>query len=166
VTASRYIVSEYAEPLYRNSENSKGYLYFDEGLVRVRKLERDYTFRNLIYSDSDVLLYPDGSEFKIPSGFTLVSYSEGVLVLKGNDGKYGYYHKNGYWIAQPIYTEIRPFSEGLGVIGFLGGKKGVIDINGNIVIPFAYEYITAPSDGVLTLYSYEKGWKILVKMEK
>ncbi len=166
VTASRYIVSEYAEPLYRHSENSKGYLYFDEGLVRVRKLERDYTFRNLIYSDSDVLLYPDGSEFPLPSGFTLVSYSEGVLVLKGNDGKYGYYHKNGYWIAQPIYTEIRPFSEGLGVIGFLGGKKGVIDINGNIVIPFAYEYITAPSDGVMTLYSYDKGWKILVKMEK
>ncbi len=166
VTASRYIVTEYAEPLYRHSENSKGYLYFDSGLVRVRKLERDYTFRNLIYSDSDVLIYPDGSEFDIPRGFTLVSYSEGVLVLKGNDQKYGYYHKDGYWIAQPIYTEIRPFSEGLGVIGFQGGKKGVIDKNGNIVIPFAYEYITAPSDGIMALYSYENGWKILVKTSK
>ena len=163
VTASRYIVTEYAEPLYRHSEKSKGYLYFDCGLVRVRKLERDYTFRNLIYSDSDVLLYADGSEFPIPIGFTLVSYSEGVLVLKGSNGKYGYYHKDGYWIAQPIYTEIRPFSEGLGVIGFLGGKKGVIDKKGNIVIPFAYEYITAPADGLMTLYSYENGWKILVK---
>lgn len=166
VTASRYITTEYAEPLYRNSENSKGYLYFDNGLVRVRKLERDYTFKNLIYSDSDVLLYPDGSEFKIPYGYTLVSYSEGVLVLKGQDGKYGYYHKDGYWIAQPVYTEIRPFSEGLGVIGFLGGKKGVIDKTGSIVIPFAYEYITAPSEGVMTLYSYENGWKLIVKTKR
>lgn len=166
VTSSRYITSEYAEPLYRHSENSKGYLYFDNGLVRVRKLERDYTFRNLIYSDSDVLLYADGSEFEIPHGYTLVSYSDGVLVLKGQNGKFGYYHKDGYWIAQPIYTEIRPFSEGLGVIGFLGGKKGVIDKNGNIVIPFSYEYITAPSCGIITVYSYENGWRILVKTEK
>ena len=166
VTASRYITTEYAQPLYRHSENSKGYLYFDSGLVRVRKIERDYTFRNIIYSDSDVILYKDGSEFEIPHGYSLVSYSEGVLVLKGHNGKYGYYHKNGYWIAQPIYTEIRPFSEGLGVIGFEGGKKGVIDIDGNIVVPFAYEYITAPSCGLMTLYSYENGWKLLVKMAK
>ena len=80
VTASRYITTEYAEPLCRHTENSKGYLYFDNGLVRVRKLERDYTYKNLIYSDSDVLLYSDGSEFKIPHGFTLIAYSEGVLV--------------------------------------------------------------------------------------
>lgn len=166
VTSSRYITTEYAEPLYRHSENSKGHLYFDSGLVRVRKLERDYTYQNLIYSDSDVLLYPDGSEFPIPHGFSLVAYSEGVLVLKGQNGKYGYYHKSGYWIAQPVYTEIRPFSEGLGVIGFLGGKKGVIDKNGNIVVPFAYEYITAPSAGVITLYDYEIGWRILVKTLK
>ena len=166
VTSSRYITTEYAEPIYRNSENSKGYLYFDNGLVRVRKLERDYTYRNLIYSDSDVLLYGDGSEFVIPHGYTLVAYSEGILVLKGQNGKFGYYHKDGYWIAQPVYTEIRPFSEGLGVIGFEGGKKGVIDKSGNIVIPFAYEYITAPSCGVMTLYNYETGWKIIVKTSK
>ena len=164
VTASRYITTEYAEPLYRHSENSKGYLYFDNGLVRVRKLERDYTFRNLIYSDSDVLLYPDGSEFAIPHGFELIAYSEGILVLKGQNGKFGYYHKDGYWIAQPVYTEIHPFSEGLGVIGFSGGKKGVIDTSGNIVVPFAYEYITAPSGGIMSLYSYEGGWRIFVKM--
>ena len=41
--------------------------------------------------------------------------------------------------------------------------KGVIDMEGNIVVPFAYEYITAPSSGILTLYSYENGWRILVK---
>ncbi len=166
VTSSRYITTEYAEPLYRNSENSKGYLYFDNGLVRVRQLQRDYTYRNLIYSDSDVLLYKDGTEFKIPHGYTLISYSDGVLLLKGQNNKFGYYHKNGYWIAQPIYTELRPFSEGLGVIGFRGGKKGVIDTKGNIVVPFAYEYITALTDGVMAMYSYDGGWRVLLKMAK
>ena len=166
VTSSRYITTEYAEPLYRHSENSKGYLYFDGGLVRVRRIERDYTFRNIIYSDSDVLLCKDGSEFKLPHGYTLVSYSEDVLVLRGQNGKYGYYHKNGYWIAQPVYTDIKPFSEGLGVIGFKGGKKGVIDAKGNIIIPFAYEYITSLSGGIMTLYDYEEGWTLLAKMAK
>ncbi len=164
VTSSRYITTEYAEPLYRHSENSKGYIYFEEGLVRVRRIERDLTFRNLVYSDSDLLLYPDGSEFKIPYGYTLIAYSEGVLVLQGQNGRYGYYHKNGYWIAQPVYTYVLPFSEGLGVIGFEGGNKGVIDRDGNVVIPFAYEYITAPSGGLMTLYNYESGWTVLSKM--
>ncbi len=164
VTSSRYVTSEYAEPLYRHSENAKGHLYFDNGLVRVRKIERDYTYRNLIYSDSDVLLYPDGSEFDIPHGYELVAYSDGVLVLKGQNGKFGYYHKNGYWIAQPIYTHIRPFSEALGVIGFEGGMKGVIDREGRVVIPFIYDHITSSSDGALSLYSVKNGWKILVKM--
>lgn len=165
VTSSRYITVEYALPNIKNSEMAKGYIYFDEGLVRVRKLERDYTFRNLIYSDSDVLLYADGSEYDIPEGFTLEAYSEGVLVLKSSVGKYGYYHKDGYWIAQPIYTSIKPFSEGLGVLGFEGGKKGVIDKAGNVVVPFSYEYITSMSSGVMTLYDYncETGWRILVK---
>lgn len=163
VTSSRYVTTEYALPSQRNSDSAKGYIYFDNGLVRVRKLERDYTFRNLIYSDSDVLLYPDGTEFDIPKGYTLEAYSEGVLVLKGRNGKFGYYHKDGYWIARPVYTFIKPFSEGLGVLGFEGGKKGIIDNAGSIVVPFAYEYITAPSCGVITLYDYEVGWRILVK---
>ena len=163
VTSSRYVTTEYALPSHRNSDTAKGYIYFDNGLVRVRKLERDYTFRNLIYSDSDVLLYPDGSEFAVPQGYTLEAYSEGVLVLRGRNGKFGYYHKDGYWLAKPVYTFIKPFSEGLGVLGFEGGKKGVIDTTGSIVVPFAYEYITAPSCGVITLYDYEIGWRILVK---
>lgn len=163
VTSSRYVTTEYALPSHRNSDTAKGYIYFDNGLVRVRKLERDYTFRNLIYSDSDVLLYPDGSEFAVPQGYTLEAYSEGVLVLRGKNGKFGYYHKDGYWLAKPVYTFIKPFSEGLGVLGFEDGKKGVIDTTGSIVVPFAYEYITAPSCGVITLYDYEIGWRILVK---
>lgn len=163
VTSSRYVTTEYALPSHRNSDTAKGYIYFDNGLVRVRKLERDYTFRNLIYSDSDVLLYPDGSEFAVPHGYTLEAYSEGVLVLRGKNGKFGYYHKDGYWLAKPVYTFIKPFSEGLGVLGFEDGKKGVIDTTGSIVVPFAYEYITAPSCGVITLYDYEIGWRILVK---
>lgn len=165
VTNSRYITTEYALPNIRNSEMAKGYIYFDDGLVRVRKLERDYTFRNLIYSDSDVLLRADGTEYEIPEGYTLAAYSEGVLVLKSGNGKYGYYHKDGYWIAQPIYTSIKPFSEGLGVLGFTGGKKGVIDKAGNVIVPFAYEYISSMSSGVMTLYDRdcESGWRILVK---
>ena len=42
---SRYVRASYVEPLYRDL-SALGHYYFDEGLVRVRKLERDYSYRH------------------------------------------------------------------------------------------------------------------------
>jgi len=159
---SRYVRASYAEPLYRDL-SALGHYYFDEGLVRVRKLERDYSYRHIINADEDLLLDTKGNVFEIPAGYTLAGYADGILLLE-RQGKYGYYHKDGYWLAQPIYTYAQPFMEGLGVIGFAGGKVGAIDVAGNVVIPFTYEYISAPSSGLMAVFSKKDGWSVLVKV--
>jgi len=104
-----------------------------------------------------------GNVFESPAGYTLAGYADGILLLE-RQGKYGYYHKDGYWLAQPIYTYAQPFMEGLGVIGFAGGKVGAIDVAGNVVIPFTYEYISAPSSGLMAVFSKKDGWSVLVKV--
>ena len=82
------------------------------------------------------------------------------------DGLYGYYSTEGRWIAQPIYTFARPFAEGLGVIGFENGIKGVIDTEGNVVIPFDYVEISQVSTGIIAAYSNVSGWNFFAKVTK
>ena len=160
---NRKLFTKYAEPLLLGID-SIGSLYFDEGLVRVRQLDWDSQYTDKLSGDYTYLLRADGSRFEIPAGYKLIAYSDGVLLLE-RGGYYGYYSAQGKWIAQPIYTYARPFAEGLGVIGFSNSKKGIIDRNGNIVVPFKYDYISQVSSGVISLYSDGK-WTIVAKVEK
>ena len=161
---SRYVAASYVEPLFTDLRGI-GHLYFDRGYVRVRELERDYSYRESVTADVERLIDTSGTEFEIPAGYTLAGYSDGVLLLE-RGGKYGYYSTGGYWIAQPIYTYAQPFMEGIGVIGFADGLTGAIDTEGRIVIPFAYAYISAPSSGAIACYDPQHGWSVLVKTVK
>lgn len=164
---STYMNRKYYRPFY-NDIYHLGYYYFDHGLMRVRVIEHERLegdIVNYITADDDILIDPYGNEFKIPAGYKLVSYSDGILLLE-RDGKYGYYHRGGYWIAQPVYTYAMPFVEGIGIIGDADGFKGAVDTAGNTVIPFAYTDITTPSSGIIACYSESTGWKLLAKVEK
>lgn len=160
---NRKLLTKYAEPLLLGLD-SIGSLYFDDGLVRIRQVDIDSQFTDKLSGDYSYLVDAKGNKFNIPSGYDLVAYSDGVLLLE-KDGFYGYYSNEGRWIAQPIYTYARPFAEGLGVIGFSGAKKGVVDTEGNLIIPFAYEYISQVSSGVIALYDAEGGWKLVAKLD-
>ncbi|MBR6708106.1 MAG: WG repeat-containing protein, partial [Clostridia bacterium] len=159
-----YVRAAYAEPLYPDL-GSIGHYYFDEGLVRVRMLERDYSYTHYITADEDWLIDKNDKRFEIPAGYTLAGYADGVLLLE-REGRYGYYHTDGYWIAQPIYTYAQPFMEGVGVIGFASGKVGAVDTRGNIHIPFTYDYISAPSTGVIAAFAQDGGWTVFAKCAK
>ncbi|MBQ8397468.1 MAG: WG repeat-containing protein [Clostridia bacterium] len=161
---SRYVVASYVEPLF-NDLSGIGHLYYDCGYVRVRELERDYSYRESVTADRELLIDTAGNAFEIPTGYTIAGYSDGVLLLE-RDGKYGYYSTAGRWIAQPVYTYAQPFLEGLGVIGFEGGLCGAVDTEGRVVIPFAYDYVSAPSSGVIACYDDDDGWTVLVKTVK
>ena len=133
---STYMNRKYYRPFY-NDIYHLGYYYFDHGLMRVRVIEHERLegdIVNYITADDGILIDPYGNEFKIPAGYKLVSYSDGILLLE-RDGKYGYYHRGGYWIAQPVYTYAMPFVEGIGIIGDADGFKGAVDTAGNTVIP-------------------------------
>ena len=162
-----YMVRTYYQPFYQDIY-SLGYYYFDHGLMRVRVLEHELNegdVVNYITADYDILIDPYGNEFELPAGYRLVSYSEGILLLE-RDGRYGYYHRDGYWVAQPVYTYAMPFVEGIGILGDADGPRGAIDAAGNVIIPFDYEEITTPSSGVIACYSESDGWLLLAKVSQ
>ena len=155
-------------PPVDTGEASIGSFYYDHGLVRVRRESIDgtnYIWDHVIrYLDTeDILIDRSGKEFPIPEGYELVSYSDGVILLKRH-GKYGYMDYTGKWIAEPVYKDAKPFSEGLGVLTTSDGRCGVIDASGNVVVSFEYSSISSCSDGVMAAYHPERGWQILRKM--
>ena len=69
----------------------------------------------------------------------------------------------GKFICEPTFTYARPFFEGLAVVGEEGGKKGMIDRDGNYVIEPLFDEITDCSGGVICLYDKSCGWQIINK---
>ena len=146
-----------------DDESQRGQLYFDHGYMRVTE---SYTERRTgeFAGTAELLISADGSVFDYPSGYTLKYYSYGVLVLE-KEGKYGMMDIHGNWIAQPIYTYVTPFCEGLAVIGFEDGKKCMVDTEGNILLPFEYEWISECGGGLITAWD-GSSWHLMSKMAK
>lgn len=146
-----------------DDESQRGALYFDHGYLRVTEA---YTERRTgeDAGTAELLISADGTVFDYPSGYELKYYSYGILVLE-KDGCYGMMDVRGNWIAQPIYTYVTPFCEGLAVIGFEDGKKCMVDTEGNIVLPFEYDWISECSGGLVTAWD-GSAWHLMSKMAK
>jgi len=166
----RWMANEkYTAPLARTID-SLGSYYFDHGYMRVRVVSWDcyqqaqYGIIKVV-TDEDVLIDPSGKRFDMPSGYKLVSYSDGILLLE-KDGKYGYMSYYGTWVRDPDMDDAKPFLEGVAVCTNVEGKYGVIDTDGNTVIPFTYDYISNISSGTIAAYSQFTGWTIYQKLTK
>ena len=139
-----------------------GSLYFDDGYVMVRKI---VVKKGAVTEDYNVLVDYKGEEFPVPVTTKLVSYSNQRMLLE-KDGKLGFYAIKNDWITDIKYTYATPFCEGLAVVGDKDGKKGVIDLDGNTVVPFEYDRITECSDGVFLAYNSTDGWCAFGKLQK
>ena len=157
------------DPLLRDI-SSIGSYYFDHGLLRLRVVTYD-PYQLVKYdvfkvgTDDDILVYPDGSRFYIPSGYKLEAYSDGMILLS-RDGKYGYMDYTGKWVVEMGLKSAAPFVEGVAAVQKANGKYGMIDTEGNTVIPFRYDYISNVSSGLVAAYSEDGGWEIYTKMAK
>ncbi len=160
----RYVIESWRLPASFGLE-SIGSLYFDHGLVRVRKQAIDnyayMTYDNIrVISDTEILVDRSGNEFPIPSGYVLKGYSNGMLLLE-KDGRYGFMDYTGDWIAEPVYANATPFINNLATLTTADGRVGMIDTKGNIVLPFAYQSISQASSGLIAAYHKEQGWSVL-----
>lgn len=161
---STYYISSYYAPVYNNM-SSLGHFYFDRGYVTVRHVNIESMFIKRAAYDETYLIDTSGKRIDPPSGYNFVSCSEGIMIVE-RDGRYGYYDvANKSWVADPIYTYVMPFYEGIGVLG-VEGKIGAIDRNGNTVIPFEFEYLSTMSTGLISGYNSEDGWRVFAKMSK
>lgn len=132
--------------------------------IRIQLKGRSAGVKGKIVGDYETLINTSGKLFDIPKGYTLEGYSDGVLLLSKN-GLYGYYSIEGKWIANPIYTFAAPFVQGLAAVGYKDGTVGMIDTNGNVVLPFAFRYISNVSSGLVAAYSDVGGWEIFNLLE-
>ncbi len=136
--------------------NLLGFYRLENGLMRVcvsdEKSENSY--ERTIFITGDDFLTPDDSE--------VISYSNGIFLLKNNDG-YTYYTADGMNLNDNLYELARPFSEGLAVVQ-INGKKGMINALGELVISAEWDEICDCSGGVITLFDQETKWHIVNKI--
>ncbi len=158
---SRFTDHTFYNTDYKGIENS-GFYSFDRGLMRVR--EERYNWRGEMLSEHEYVTHLANTEFFIPKDYKIISYFDGIFLLE-KDGKYGYFNYLGEWVCQPIYTYASPFIEGLGVVGYKDGKKGVVDETGNFVVPMLFDEIAQCSGGIMTLFDKNGGWFILNKVK-
>jgi len=165
---NRY-VTEYVMPPLTKGIESLGHYYYENGIVRIRKQTIDYYNFDVrdttrVVKDYDCLVRLDGSEISLPAGYTLKGYSEGMAVLEKN-GRYGIYDITGRWIAQPIYADAKPSMSGLCVLTLPDRRSGMIDREGNIVLPFTYSFISSVSSGRIAAYRLGSGWSVYTIMD-
>lgn len=142
-----------------------GFFYFDHGLTRV--IERKFIWRlgtPSIDAEREFLIDIYGREFYIPEDYTIRSYSNGMILLE-KEGNFGFMNYLGEWKAQPVFTYAEPFFEGVAVIGY-GGKKALIDTQGNLLTKLQYDYISNCTGGIIALYERGEGWTILNKVRR
>ncbi len=133
--------------------------------IRIQLIGQAAGIYSKVMADYETLVNQKGEFFSIPDGYTLEGYSDGVLLLS-KGGLYGYYTIEGKWIANPIYTYASPFIQGLAVVGYENGTRGMIDTEGNIVLPFAYRHISNVSSGLILAYTETGEWQTYKLFEK
>lgn len=142
-------------------EEALGFHYFDGGVLRV--IVAGYDAQGKLTSRRETMINTKGQEVTLPTGYTVVSLHEGILLV--TDGEmYGYLSASGAWISPPVYSEASPFYEGLAVVTDKDGKMGLIDSQGKTVLPCAFNLVTNFSDGHALCYTKSTGWYLLTKV--
>lgn len=135
-----------------------GMYYYDNGYCMIRYALLDPYTAKTLYKTQNVLINKVGSIIGMPGNYTLENYSDGVMLLSKNE-TYGYMSTDMSWVCPAIFSEAEPFVQGLAVAQ-LDGKYGMIDREGNTVLPFCFKYISNVSDGRIAAYSDELGWQL------
>ena len=112
----------------------------------------------------NLIVGTDGKKVAVPGNYNLEGYSDGVMLVSKN-GRYGYMNLDHSWVSLPVFDEARPFFQGLAVCHTDEGY-GMIDTEGNTVLPFIFDYISDVSDGRIAAYSADLGWQIYTVISK
>lgn len=139
------------------SINSIGYFYYDDGYTRISIKHKD--------GYREVLMDVNGNILNPIEDFTLKGYSDGMLLLEKN-GLYGFCNNRLNWVTNPVFTEAKPYFEGIAVVMTEEGKYGAIDKNGDFVISPVFDSLSDCSGGIMTGCINNKGRYFFVKTER
>ncbi len=121
---------------------------YREGRAVVRTVDGRYSL--LDREGQSVAVFPEDARY-------VNGYAEGTAVYQSSSSsRYGYLDEDGKRLIEAQYQYAEPFKNGLAIVSMLdesfsGTLSGVIDREGNVVIPFAYS----------SLYRLGNGWYAL-----
>jgi uncharacterized protein YdeI (BOF family) len=96
-----------------------------------------------------------------PGTFDKADVSEGLVVSRIAEQRFGYRDTKGEMVIEPVYEDAWPFSDGLARVR-RDGLYGFIDAKGNVVIDIKYDGATDFNDGLASV-SVEGKWGLLNK---
>ena len=76
--------------------------------------------------------------FRFETSVSTDGFREGLAVMMGGNGKYGFIDTSGKWVIQPQFTLCHSFSEGMALVEDEKHKRGFINREGKLIIPCKY----------------------------
>ena len=139
--------------------SSIGMYYFDRGYCLVRYAEAHQKHIDLINISEYRLATKSGGYYTVPGNYSIVNYSDGIIVVE-KDGLYGYFSIDGRWVSAASFSEARPFLQGLAVVRDENGKYGMINTEGDFILPMCFDYVSDASRGFVATWSETRGWEL------
>ncbi|MBP5255878.1 MAG: WG repeat-containing protein, partial [Clostridia bacterium] len=139
--------------------SSIGMYYFDRGYCLVRYAEAHQKNIDLINISEYRLATKSGGYYTVPGNYSIVNYSDGIIVVE-KDGLYGYFSIDGRWVSAASFSEARPFLQGLAVVRDENGKYGMINTEGDFILPMCFDYVSDASRGFVATWSETRGWEL------
>lgn len=93
------------------------------------------------------LLSASGDEISPPVYVWLSGFGANGIAVISEGGKFGCINARGQMIVEPMYDQMRQFSEGYAAI-LQDGKWGYIDVYGNVVIEPVFDWVYDFSEGL------------------
>ena len=68
-------------------------------------------------------------------------FHSGLCLMSDDNGKMGFIDKRGKWVVNPIYSYVNRTEKGYWIVEDTSYMRGLLNENGQVVIPCEYEYI-------------------------
>ena len=167
VSPSDFNHKKHYQSLYggiNNDVNDMGMYFCSDGHVMVRYALLDAKTATKLVKTVNLLYTKKGTRVTPPGSYSIENYSDGIMLVSKN-GRYGYMNVDNSWVFSPVFDEARPYFQGLAVAHTDSGY-GMVDTEGNTVLPFIFDYISDVSDGRIAAYSETLGWQIYTVISK
>ena len=69
-------------------------------------------------------------------------FHNGLCEMLGDGGRIGLIDKQGNWVVDPIYYDMTYYSKGFWVVNDSDNNQGLLDANGQVLLPIEYDYIS------------------------
>ncbi len=83
-------------------------------------------------------------------------FHNGLCEMLGDGGRIGLIDKQGNWVVEPVYSDMTYYSKGFWVVNDSDNNQGLLDANGQVLLPIEYDYISVrESDSCIFVHRFD-----------